>query len=148
MCITVTRTNHHIHFPCSNISKQEGEKRSQLAADSLRHFNFDKVYEMKTRKTSSLWSSRRGIAIPVTFLMLFVSLTILITATYYFSISRINAKSQELKAAGVEQEMLSLEKVVRFVAWSPGTYETFEFGDFGGTLKVLPASKSVDVEPD
>jgi hypothetical protein len=101
------------------------------------------VYEMKTRKTPSLWSSRRGLAIPVTFLMLFVSLTILISATYYFSISRINAKSQELKAAGVEQEMLSLEKVVRFVAWSPGTYETFEFGDFGGTLKVLPASKAL-----
>ena len=96
---------------------------------------------MKDKKTLNLWSSRGGIAIPVTFLMLFVSLTLLISATYYFSISRITAKSQELKVAGVKQEMLSLEKVVRFVAWSPGTYETFEFGDFGGTFKVLPTSK-------
>jgi hypothetical protein len=86
-------------------------------------------------------SSRRAIALPVTFLMLFVSLTILISVTYYFSISRISAKSQELKVSGVEQEMLSLEKVVKFVAWSPGSYEIHEFGDFGGEVKVVPTGK-------
>jgi hypothetical protein len=73
--------------------------------------------------------------------MLFVSLTFLITATYYFAINRLTAKSQELKVSGVEQEMLSFEKVVKFVTWSPGTYQTFEFGDFGGTFKVMPTSK-------
>jgi hypothetical protein len=97
---------------------------------------------MKERKkTLRFWYAREGIAIPVTFLMLFVSLTFLITATYYFSINRLTAKSQELKVSGVEQEMLSFEKVVKFVTWSPGTYETFEFGDFGGAFKVLPTSK-------
>jgi hypothetical protein len=75
--------------------------------------------------------------------MLFVSLTILITATYYFAINSLTAKSQELKVSGVEQEMLSFEKVVKFVTWSPGTSQTFEFGDFGGTFKVMPTSKSL-----
>jgi len=85
--------------------------------------------------------SRVAIALPVTFLMLFVSLTLLISATYYFSINRISAKSQALRVSGVEQEMLSLEKVVKFVAWSPGSYEIYEFGDFGGKFKVLPTAK-------
>ena len=97
---------------------------------------------MKERKkTLRFWSSRRGLAIPVTFLMLFVSLTFLITATYYFAINSLTANSQELKVSGVEQEMLSFEKVVKFVTWSPGTCQTFEFGDFGGTFKVMPTSK-------
>lgn len=93
------------------------------------------------KKSLNFWSSRGGIALPVTFLMLFVSLVLLISATYYFSISRISAKSQALKVSGVEQEMLSLEKVVGFVAWSPGSYEIYEFNDFGGEFRVVPTAK-------
>jgi len=88
-------------------------------------------------------SSRGAIALPVTFLMLFVSLTILISVTYYFSINRISAKTQQLKVSGVEQEMLSLEKIAKFVAWSPGSYQVFEFGDFGGKFKVVPTANSL-----
>jgi hypothetical protein len=87
--------------------------------------------------------SRRAIALPVTFLMLFVSLIILITATYYFSITKISAKTQALKTAGVEQEMLSFEKTIKFVSWSPGAYEVYEFGDFGGEFKALPTARSL-----
>jgi hypothetical protein len=93
------------------------------------------------KKASNFWSYRGGIALPVTFLMLFVSLVLLVSATYYFSISRISAKSQALKISGVEQEMLSLEKVNGFVAWSPGSYEIYEFNDFGGVFRVVPAAK-------
>ncbi|NIO36669.1 hypothetical protein GTO27_03090, partial [Candidatus Bathyarchaeota archaeon] len=89
----------------------------------------------------NFWSSIGGIALPVTFLMLFVSLILLISATYYFSIIRISAKTQALKASGIEQEMLSLEKVIRFVAWSPGSYEIYEFGDFGAEFRVMPTAK-------
>jgi len=97
---------------------------------------------LKTKPNSlKFLRSRVAIALPVTFLMLFVSLTLLISATYYFSINRISAKSQALKVSGVEQEMLSVEKVVKFVAWSPGSYEIYEFGDFGGKFKVLPTAK-------
>jgi len=95
----------------------------------------------REEKSSSFLSSRRAIALPVTFLMLFVSLTVLISATYYFSISRISARTQELKILGVEQEMVSLEKVVKFVSWSPGSYEIYEFGDYGGKFRVVPTAK-------
>lgn len=84
--------------------------------------------------------SRKAIAIPVTFLMLFVSLTVLVSATYYFSMSKISTKASALKASSAEQEMLSLEKVIKFVMWSPGAHETYEFGDFGGRLKVQPTA--------
>ncbi len=87
--------------------------------------------------------SGKAIALPVTFLMLFVSLLILITATYYFSITKISAKTLALKRAGVEQEMLSFEKTIKFVSWSPGAYEIYEFGDFGGTFKTLPVARSL-----
>jgi len=93
------------------------------------------------KKSPSLLHSRRAIALPVTFLLLFVSLVLLISATYYFSIIRISAKTQELKVSGAEQEMLSLERVAKFVTWSPGSYEIYEFGDFGGKFKVTPAAK-------
>jgi len=91
--------------------------------------------------TKTFLHSRKAIALPVTFLMLFVSLIILITATYYFSITKISAKTLALKTAGVEQEMLSLEKIIKFVSWSPSAYEIHEFGDFGGEFKVVPTAK-------
>ncbi len=87
--------------------------------------------------------SRKAIALPVTFLMLFVSLIVLITATYYFSITKISAKTVALKTAGVEQEMLSFEKTIKFVSWSPGAYEIYEFGDFGGEFRALPTARSL-----
>ncbi len=87
--------------------------------------------------------SRKAIALPVTFLMLFVSLMVLITATYYFSITKISAKNLALKTAGVEQEMLSFEKTIKFVSWSPGAYEIYEFGDFGGKFKAQPTARSL-----
>jgi hypothetical protein len=90
---------------------------------------------------SSFLFSKGGLALPVTFLMLFVFLILLISATYYFSISRISAKTTALKVAGVEQEMLSLEGVIKFVAWSPGSYQIYEFGDYGGEFQVVPTAK-------
>ncbi len=89
----------------------------------------------------SFLSSARAIALPVTFMILFVSLTLLISVTYYFSITQINAKTQEFKSAGGEQEMLSFQKVTDFVAWSPGSYQIYDFGDFGGTFNVTPTAR-------
>jgi hypothetical protein len=68
---------------------------------------------------------------------------VLITATYYFSITKISAKNLALKTAGVEQEMLSFEKTIRSVSWSPGAYEIYELGDFGGKFKALPTARSL-----
>jgi hypothetical protein len=90
---------------------------------------------------SSLWESKRGIAVPVTFLMLFVSLTLIVSVTYYFSVTKINISGQGLKVSAAKQRMLSLEDTIQSLAWSPGSYEIFEFDDLGGTFKAYPTAK-------
>jgi hypothetical protein len=40
--------------------------------------------------------SKKGMAIPVTFLILFVSLSFVVSLTYYFAVSKINNRSQIL----------------------------------------------------
>jgi hypothetical protein len=66
-----------------------------------------------------------------------------VTVAYYFSITRISAKTLELRVSGAEQEMISLEKVVKFISWSPGSYEIFDFDDFGGKFRGLPAANAL-----
>lgn len=132
MCSTNLHTNHHIHFSIKVLLL-----RINVHADVVGKMAKHK----RTNNMKSFRSSRKAIALPVTFLMLFVSLVILITATYYFSITRISARTLALKTTGVEQEMLSLEKIIKFVSWSPGAYETHEFGDFAGEFKVVPTGK-------
>jgi len=90
---------------------------------------------------SSLWESKRGIAVPVTFLMLFVSLTLIVSVTYYFAVTKINVSSQGLKVSAAKQRMLSLEDTIQSILWSPGSYEIYEFEDLGGTFKVDPTAK-------
>jgi len=101
----------------------------------------------RTRKSKRLfprfWLSRRGFAVPVTFLMLFVSLTTIISVTYYFAVSKVDAKSQSLKVSLARQTMTSLENVVQLVAWHPGASKTYEFYDCGGELNVEPTAKNL-----
>lgn len=100
------------------------------------------MWRIKLRKhCSSLLKAKRGIAVPVTFLMIFVSLTLVVSATYYFAVSKINTKSQDLKFSAAKQGMISLENSIRFITWSPGSYRMYKFDDFGGELMVEPTAK-------
>ena len=84
--------------------------------------------------------SRRALAIPVTFLILLVSMLGVISITYYFAIERVNAESQVLKVSMAKQAMNSLDEAMLSVLWQPGSSRTMEFGDFGGQLDVQPLS--------
>jgi len=92
---------------------------------------------------SRFWPSKRGMAIPVTFLILFVSLSLIISLTYYLAVSRINSKSQLLKVSAARQGMLYLEDSIASVAWSPGSSQVYSFDDCGGKLRVEPEAKSL-----
>jgi hypothetical protein len=87
--------------------------------------------------------SKRGMAIPVTFLILFVSLSLIISLTYSLAVSRINSKSQLLKVSAAKQGMLYLEESIASVAWSPGSSQVYSFDDCGGKLRVEPEAKSL-----
>jgi len=87
--------------------------------------------------------SRRAIALPVSFLMLFVSLTVIISATYYVSVAKIQSRGKLLNIAVAKQNMLSFESSIGSTKWSPGTSSVYHFEDSGGTFKTYPAAKSL-----
>jgi len=93
------------------------------------------------RKLSNLWQSRKGTAIPITFLVMFVSLTLLISTTYYFAISRISSKSVLLKVSAAKLSMFSLENSIASVTWSPGSSQIYHFENGEGTLMIAPDDK-------
>ena len=100
----------------------------------------------KVRKLSENFKvSSRGLAIPVTFLILFVSLITIISATYYFAVVRINSKSKLLNVAVAEQNMILLENKVSSVAWNEKSSVIYDFDDCGGTFKTEPSTVRLSV---
>lgn len=95
------------------------------------------------RKFGKLGHSRVALAIPVTFLILFVSMLGVISITYYFAVERVNANSQFLKVSMSKQNMYSFDQTIHSVLWQPGSSRTLEFGNHGGTLDVRPSSNAL-----
>lgn len=89
----------------------------------------------------SLLRSTRGLAIPVTFLMLFVALIIIISTTYSFAVIKISSRGAFLKASVAKRSMLMLDHTIRNIVWLPGSSQTIYFDDYGGVLKVEPVAK-------
>ncbi len=84
--------------------------------------------------------SKRALAIPLTFLILFVSTLGLIAVTYYFAVERVNAQSHALSATTAKQDFLTLDEDVMSVVWQPGSARTFTLADSGGQLKIEPSA--------
>lgn len=84
--------------------------------------------------------SRWALALPATFLVLFVSTLGLISVTYYFAVEKVNARSQSLKVSVAKQDFLAIDEGVLAVVWLPGSARTLEVSDCGGKLCVDPES--------
>jgi len=80
-------------------------------------------------------------AIPITFLMLFVSLMLIITATYYLAMTSISAQGQTLNFSAAKQSMIGLENSIETVLWSPGASQVYYVNDFGGNFEIMPTAK-------
>jgi hypothetical protein len=96
-----------------------------------------------TKPYSGLCRSKRAMAIPITFLMLFVSLLLIITATYYLAMTNISAQGQTLNFSEAKQSMISLENTVSNVLWSPGASQVYLLNDFGGNFETIPTAKTL-----
>ncbi|MBS7616843.1 hypothetical protein KEJ45_06570 [Candidatus Bathyarchaeota archaeon] len=79
--------------------------------------------------------SRKALAIPVTYLILFASLLAIISITYGFAVARISAKGAALKLSVAKQNMQTLDDAVRSVAWSFGASKTAYMEDCGGVFQ-------------
>jgi hypothetical protein len=92
-----------------------------------------------------LHRSTSALAIPVTFMIIFVTMLGIISVTYYFAVENVNAGSQILKVSMATENMYSFDNAVYSVLWQPGSSRTLEVGDYGGTLNVEPLSNSLSI---
>jgi hypothetical protein len=92
---------------------------------------------------AKLCRSRRALAIPATFMILFVSMLGVVSITYYFAVEKVNTRSTTLKIVTAKQDMLSFDENLRATLWQPGSARTFEFGDSGGKLNVEPSANTL-----
>ncbi|MEM0007580.1 MAG: hypothetical protein QXR89_04855 [Candidatus Bathyarchaeia archaeon] len=98
---------------------------------------------MRVKGFGRLACSRKALAIPVTYLILFASLIVIISATYGFAVTRISAKSVQLRASVAKQNMQTLDEAVRSVAWSAGSSKTIYMENCGGAFQMQPKAKSL-----
>jgi hypothetical protein len=131
ICTLLIHTNNLIHSFKDFLSKWVTEETKKLIA------NLNKCRFTKWRQSS------RAIAIPATFLILFVSMLGIISITYYFAVEKINTRSTSLKIATAKQDMLSFDETLLPVLWQPGSARTFEFSDSGGEVNVQPSNNSL-----
>ena len=87
--------------------------------------------------------SRRALAIPATFMILFVSMLGVVSITYYFAVEKVNTRSTALKVSTAKQDMLSFEETLSSTLWQPGSARTFGFADSGGEVNVQPDLNSL-----
>lgn len=96
-------------------------------------------------KIGRLYHSRKALAIPVTFLILFVSTLFMVAITYYFAVERIIAKSQSIKVSLARENMMGLDEDLSSVLWQSTSSRTFDFSDCGGQLKVEPSVNQLSI---
>ncbi len=87
----------------------------------------------------------RGLATSVSMIIIFFSLTLVSTVTYYYSATRIDAKKEDLKLIAAEEKMLDLEASVSSTAWSPGSARVLAFSDYGGGMRVEPQENHLEI---
>jgi len=95
------------------------------------------------KKLRRFLKSKEALAIPVTYLILFVSLMAIISVTYSFAIVRISARGIMLKVSVAKQNMQAVDDAVRLVAWSQGASSVVYMDDCGSIFQILPKAKSL-----
>jgi hypothetical protein len=90
-------------------------------------------------------SSNRALAIPVTYLILFVSLIAVISATYSFAIVKITGRGALLKVSVAKQNMQTLDDAVHSVLWSFGASDVVYIDDAGGVFQTEPTAKELSI---
>jgi hypothetical protein len=98
---------------------------------------------LNVKSLRKIASSRKALAIPVTYLILFASLIAIISVTYDFAVTRISAKGAMLRVSVAKQNMKALDEAIRTVAWSAGSSKTVYMEDCGGQFQMQPKAKNL-----
>jgi hypothetical protein len=86
-------------------------------------------------------SSKRGLATPVSTLIIFVSLTLTASFLYYLATIRVEAWRGDFKFTAAEEKMLDLGSSIDSVAWAVSSSEVLSFSDYRGSLSVEPEAR-------
>jgi hypothetical protein len=92
----------------------------------------------RAMRLKGLFDRRRGLAAPVSLLLILFSLTLVSTVAYNYAVRQIGNRKEDLKLVAAEEKMLGLEEAISFTAWSPGASKAVAFSDYGGQLRVEP----------
>ena len=87
--------------------------------------------------------SKKALALPITYLILFVSTMLLISVTYVFAVQQVNDQQQSFQVLTAKQDMTSLDDDILSVVSQPGSAATLDFRDTGGQLNVQPSSNNL-----
>ncbi|MCW4001032.1 MAG: hypothetical protein NWE93_12415 [Candidatus Bathyarchaeota archaeon] len=89
--------------------------------------------------------SKLALALPATFLILFVSTLGIVAFTYYFSVERINTQGQTLKVSTAKTNLLGLNEAIVSTLWQPGASSTYRITDSGGKTCIEPSDNPLSV---
>ena len=76
-------------------------------------------------------SSEKALALPITYLILFVSTMLLVSVTYAFAVVQVNNQRPSLQAITAKQDMTSLDNDILSVMSQQGSATTLNFRDSG-----------------
>lgn len=89
--------------------------------------------------------TRRGLAAPVSLLLIVFSLTLVSTVAYNYALRQIDSRKEDLKLVAAEEKMLDLEEAITSTAWTPSGSRTLAFSDYGGQLRVETDANSLQI---
>ena len=89
--------------------------------------------------------SKAALALPVTFLILFVSTLGIISVTYYFSVEKISSQTQVFQVSTAKQSFVSLNNVILSTLGQPGSSASFVMPDCGGVTNIEPTNNTLTI---
>ena len=90
-------------------------------------------------------NTRRGLAAPVSLLLIVFSLTMVSTVAYNYALRQIDSRKEDLKLVAAEEKMLDLEEAITSTAWTPSGSRTLAFSNYGGRLRVETVANPLQV---
>ena len=105
----------------------------------------DEMVTKLHRIVRRLVHSKAALALPVTFLILFVSTLGIIAVTYAYSVERVNAQGQTLKVSNAKETFQTLDQDIVTTLWQPGSAQTIEIADCGGQTNIQPTNNTLTI---
>lgn len=99
--------------------------------------------KLKKKELKTFLKSKKALAIPLTYLILFVSLLAVISATYSFAIIKISARGTVLNISVAKQNLFAVDDAVRSIAWSQGASCVVYMDDCASVLQISQTAKTL-----